>query len=196
MSFQNLSKGSILYIEALDPFAIDPASNSFEYKGATVVAPGNTYSSSVATTNGLSLSSKTQLKFRRVTEHNRQPLSFNTTRIENSQRMANGTMRKYFIADKLRIDLAWEMVPSFRNETVDGGWGAEDLKNFYESNAGRGAFRIKLNPTVFSVDLVEQSDGALVDDYTYSVMFTSCDFNILKRGLQPFWSVNISLEQV
>jgi hypothetical protein len=34
------------------------------------------------------------------------------------------------------------MLPSFRNETVDGGWGAEDIKNFYESTAGRGAFRI------------------------------------------------------
>lgn len=196
MSFQNLSKGSILYIEALDPFAIDPANNSFDYKGATVVAPGNTYTSAVATRNSLALSSKTQLRFRRVTEHNRAPLSLNTERIESGQRMSNGTLRKYFVADKLNINVSWEMIPSFRNETVDGGWGAEDLKNFYESAAGRGAFRIKLNPTVFDKDLVEQSDGALADDYTYTVMFASCDFTLLKRGLQPFWSVNISLEQV
>ena len=196
MSFQNLGKGSILYIEALDPFAIDPADNKFEYKGSTVVAPGNTYDATTANRNGLAFSNKSNLRFRRVTEHNRDPLSFNTTRIENSQRMANGTLRKYFIADKLRIDLAWEMVPSFRNETVDGGWGAEDLKSFYESAAGRGAFRIKLNPTVFDYNLVEQSDGALADDYTYWVMFTSCDFTVVKRGIQPFWSVSISLEQV
>jgi hypothetical protein len=196
MSFQNLSKGSILYIEATDPYAIDTASNSFDYKGATVVAPGNNYSSAVATRNGLSQSSATQLKFRRVTEHNRSPLSLNVNRIETGQRMANGTMRKYFVADKLSINASWEMLPSFRNETVDGAWGAEDLKNFYESAAGRGAFRIKLNPTVFSTELVEQSDGALADDYTYTVMFSSCDFTIIKRGLQPFWSVNLSLEQV
>ena len=196
MSFQNLSKGSILYIEALDPYAIDPATNSFDYKGATVVAPGNQYDSTTATRNNLSLSNKTNLRFRRVTEHNRAPLSLNVERIESGQRMSNGTMRKYFIADKLNINASWEMIPSFRNETVDGGWGAEDLKNFYESAAGRGAFRIKLNPTVFSTDLIEQSDGALADDYTYTVMFTSCDFTLLKRGLQPYWSVNISLEQV
>ena len=110
--------------------------------------------------------------------------------------MSNGTLRKYFVADKLNVNVSWEMIPSFRNETVDGGWGAEDLKNFYESAAGRGAFSIKLNPTVFSTDLVEQSDGALADDYTYTVMFGSCDFTVVKRGLQPFWSVNISLEQV
>jgi hypothetical protein len=196
MSFQNLAKGSILYIEALDPFAIDPATNSFDYKGATVVAPGNTYDAATATRNNLSLSNKTNLRFRRVTEQNRAPLSLNVERIESGQRMSNGTLRKYFIADKLNISASWEMVPSFRNETVDGGWGAEDLKAFYESAAGRGAFRIKLNPTVFSTELIEQSDGALADDYTYTVMFTSCDFTVVKRGLQPFWSVNISLEQV
>jgi hypothetical protein len=196
MSFQNLSKGSILYIEALDPFAIDPATNSFNYKGETVVAPGNTYTASTATTNGLSLSSANSLRFRRLTEHNRLPLSLNTERIESSQRMANGALRKYFIADKLNLNVSWEMIPSFRNETVDGAWGAEDIKNFYESAAGRGPFRIKINPTVFSTSLVEQSDGALADDYTYTMAFTSCDFSIIKRGLQPFWSVNISLEQV
>ena len=196
MSFQNLSKGSILYIEALDPFAIDPATNSFNYKGATVVAPGNTYTSATATRNGLSLSNANSLRFRRLTEHNRAPLSLSTERIESSQRMANGTLRKYFIADKLNLSVSWEMIPSFRNETVDGAWGAEDIKNFYESSAGRGPFRIKINPTVFSTSLVEQSDGALADDYTYTMAFTSCDFTVIKRGLQPFWSVNISLEQV
>jgi hypothetical protein len=196
MSFQRLAKGSILYIEALDPLAIDPADNSFEYKGATLTAPGNAYSSAAASANKLIPGDKLLKKFRRVTEHNREPLSFNITRIENTQRMANGTMRKYFIADKLRIDVSWEMIPSFRNETVDGGWGAEDLKTFYESSAGRGKFNIKLNPTVFSTDLVDVSGGSLSDDYTYEVMFTSCDFTLLKRGIQPFWSVSISMEQV
>jgi hypothetical protein len=197
MSFQNLSKGSILYIEAADPFAIDSATNTFDYKGATVTAPGNIYDATTATRNGLAWANKTTTtKFRRVTEHNRGPLTLDNNRIEQVTRMSNGTLRKYFIADKLNISVAWNMVPSFRNETVDGGWGAEDIKNFYESVAGRGAFKIKLNPTVFSTDLIEQSDGALADDYTYTVMFTSADFVVIKRGLQAYWDVSISLEQV
>ena len=197
MSFQNLSKGSILYIEAADPYAINPVNNSFSYKGSNYIAPGNTYTEAVATRNGLdyAFSALTNV-FRRVTEHNRGPLTLDNNRIEQSTRMADGTLRKYFIADKLNISVSWDMIPSFRNETVDGGWGAEDLKSFYESAAGRGAFRIKLNPTVFDYNLVEQSDGALADDYTYWVMFTSCDFTVVKRGIQPFWSVSISLEQV
>jgi hypothetical protein len=195
MSFQNLSKGSILYIEALDPFAINTATNQFNYKGANVSAPGNTYTESAANTNGLAFANAGSLAFRRLTEHNRDPLSINTERRESSQRMANGTLRKYFIADKLNLSVSWEMVPSFRNETVDGAWGAEDIKNFYESSAGRGTFRVKINPTVFSPSLVEGT-AALSDDYTYTMSFTSCDFAVIKRGIQPFWSVNISLEQV
>jgi len=194
MSFQNLSKGSILYIEAVDPFAIDTTTNTFDYKGATVTPPGNIYDATTASTNGLSHLTRTQLAFRRVTEHNRSPISLNTNRIEQSTRMANGTTRKYFVADKINIAASWEMVPSFRNETVDGAWGAEDLKAFYESAAGQGAFRIKLNPTVFSPSLI--TDGALSDDYTYTVMITSCDFTLAKRGIQPFWSIDISMEQV
>ena len=194
MSFQNLSKGSVLYIEALDPFAIDTTTNIFDYKGASSTPPGNIYNATTASINGLSHLTRTQPAFRRVTEHNRTPLSINTNRIEQSTRMANGTTRKFFIADKLNVSVSWDMLPSFRNETVDGAWGAEDLKNFYESAAGRGEFRIKLNPTVFSPTLI--TDGALSDDYTYPVLFTSCDFTLVKRGIQPFWSVDISMEQV
>ena len=194
MSFQNLSKGSILYIEALDPLSIDTTTNTFDYKGASVTPPGNIYNHTTAITNGLSHLTRTQAAFRRVTEHNRSPISINTNRIEQSTRMANGTTRKYFIADKLNLAASWEMVPSFRNETVDGAWGAEDLKAFYESSAGQGSFRIKLNPTVFSPTLI--TDGALSDDYTYTVMITSCDFMLVKRGIQPFWNVDISMEQV
>ena len=195
--FQNLTKGSILYIQAPDPLAIDTANNTFDYKGANIPAPGNIYDFDTAAKNGLATSNKTTAtKFRRVTEHNRDPLSISTNRIETTQRMANGTLRKYFIADKLNLSISWEMIPSFRNETVDGGWGAEDLKTFYESEAGQKEFKIKLNPTVFPVDMIEESSGLLADDYTYTVMFTSCDFTVIKRGIQPFWSVNISLEQV
>ena len=196
MSFQNLSKGSALYIEGPDLFAINTTTNTFSYKGATVTPPGNIYTTTVADRNGLSYDlAASTTTFRRVTEHNRTPISFNTERIEQSTRMANGTTRKYFIADKLNISASWEMVPSFRNETVDGAWGAEDLKAFYESAAGQGSFRIKLNPTVFSPSLVEGT-GALSDDYTYTVMITSCDFTLAKRGIQPFWNVDISMEQV
>jgi hypothetical protein len=192
MGYTSLPKGSILYIEAKDPFAIN--GSTFNYKGLSTSVPGTTYNSATATKNNLSYSSKDSLAFRRVSEHNRGEFTNRTLRVEQSQRMANGLLRKYVIADKQQWEISWSMLPSFRNETVDGAWAAEDLKSFYESQEGAGEFRIKINPTVFAPSNVES--GSLSDDYTYTVVFTSCDFSLVKRGLQPFWNVKLSLEQV
>lgn len=196
MSFQKLPKGSILLIEAVDPLAMDPSNNQFQFGGATLTAPGNKYSSSVATQNFLSYSDRTQKMFRRVSEHNRSEFNERTLRIEQAQRMANGLLRKYYVADKKQWDISWSLLPAYRNETTDGAWGAEDIKAFYESSDGQGSFRIKINPTVFSPSLIEQSNGTLSDDYTYTVVFTSCDFTVVKRGLQTYWNVKLSMEQV
>ena len=70
----------------------------------------------------------------KVTEHNRSALELSTERIEKVVRTSNGTLRKNHIADKRKFQLSWDMLPSYRTLTVDGGWGAEDLKNFYESD--------------------------------------------------------------
>ena len=183
MSFENLPKGSILLIEAKDLLAMNPTNNSFLYMGVSKTAPGQKYNSTVATRNGLSTSDITQLGYRRVSEHNRQSFQVNTQRIENSVRMANGTLRKYFVADKKEFSVSWQMLPSFRNETVDGGWGAEDLKAFYESENGQKSFNIKVNTNIY-------------DPIIYNVIFTSFNCTVSKRGLQTYWDVDINMEQV
>jgi hypothetical protein len=52
-----------------------------------------------------------------LSDHNRAELSISNERIEQRQRMANGTMRSFFIADKLTISTSWSMLPSrsFKN---------------------------------------------------------------------------------
>jgi hypothetical protein len=52
-----------------------------------------------------------------LSDHNRSSLEVSTERIEQRQRMANGTMRSYHIADKLTISTSWDMLPSrsFKN---------------------------------------------------------------------------------
>jgi hypothetical protein len=47
-----------------------------------------------------------------LSDHNRSQINVRNERIEQRQRMANGTMRSFFIADKLSIDLSWAMIPS------------------------------------------------------------------------------------
>lgn len=128
----------------------------------------------------------------KLSEHNRQPVSLDTNRIERSERMANGTMRKIFIADKYSIQTSWTMLPSLNTMTVDGGYGAEQIRSFYKGK-GTGSFKLKIS-----------YNGASARDEIITVMFSACSFTLNKRNVkenvadaaQEFWDVSITLEQV
>ena len=47
-----------------------------------------------------------------LSDHNRAEIGMTNERIEQRQRMANGTMRSFFIADKLSVSTSWSMLPS------------------------------------------------------------------------------------
>jgi hypothetical protein len=134
----------------------------------------------------------------KLSEHNRQPLSIGQNRIQKVTRMSNGTLRKFFIADKREFSTSWNMLPSFSNMTVDAGYGAVDLKSYFESAKGQGVFKIKIvygkNQTTPFADREEM----------FTVSFTSCSFEVIKRNVknlsadpaQEFWNVSIAMEQV
>jgi hypothetical protein len=129
--------------------------------------------------------------WQKLTEHNRSPISVDIQRFEQSSRMANGSLRKLFIADKKNLSTSWSMVPSYSTMTVDGGWGAEDIKSFYLSSKGKGTFSVRI-----AYNLTRTED--------FIASFSSCSFNIIKRNVkentsdtaQAFWDVSISLEEV
>jgi hypothetical protein len=129
--------------------------------------------------------------WQKLTEHNRSPISVDTQRFEQTSRMANGSLRKLFIADKKNLSTSWSMVPSYSTMTVDGGWGAEDLKAFYLSAKGQGTFNARI-----------AYNSSRTEDFVAS--FASCSFNIIKRNVkanatdtaQLFWDVSIALEEV
>jgi hypothetical protein len=128
----------------------------------------------------------------KLSEHNRSPVSLDTQRIERSQRMANGSLRKIFIADKKSISTSWSMLPSYSTMTVDSGYGAVDLKSFYHGK-GTGSFKVKIS-----------YNGVSGRDEIITAVFTSCSFSVVKRNVksnmadvaQEFWDVSISLEEV
>jgi hypothetical protein len=126
----------------------------------------------------------------KVTEHNRSDLGVSIERIEKVTRTSNGTLRKNYITDKRRFSASWTMLPSYRTLTVDGAWGAEDLRTFYLSNGGKEAFNIRINLAKAGTD--QTSSG--YEEYT--VVFGGCNFSVVKRGLQPHWTVSIELEEV
>ena len=67
-----------------------------------------------------------------LSEHNRASATLDVQRIEKTQRMSNGTLRKIHIADKDMLSVSWSALPSYASMTVDGFWGAMNIKEFYE----------------------------------------------------------------
>jgi len=117
----------------------------------------------------------------KVTDHNRSELSVSVERIENSKRMANGTLRKYVIADKRKFSVSWDNLPDNTAWTVDGFWGGRDIENFYNNNAG--SFTLKVTNGNGSVE-------------SFAVVFSDFSKAIHKRGSYDFWSLDVSMEEV
>jgi hypothetical protein len=126
----------------------------------------------------------------KVTEHNRSEFNINVERIEKVVRTSNGTLRKNFIADKRKFSTSWNMLPSYRSLTVDGAWGAQDLRSFYLGEEGQSAFKIRIN---IAQDGVSQESSGYEE---YNVIFTDCNFAIAKRGIQPHWNVSLTMDEV
>jgi len=126
----------------------------------------------------------------KISEHNRSALELTPERIERVVRTSNGTIRKNHIADKRKFQLSWDMLPSYRTLTVDGGWGAEDLRTFYLSDDGKQSFNIRINLAKTGTD---QSTSGYEQ---YNVIISNCNFSVIKRGLQPHWNVSLSLDEV
>lgn len=117
----------------------------------------------------------------KITDHNRQGLSLDVERIERSGRMANGTMRKYVIADKRTFSTSWTDLPARSRFTVDGFWGALEMEQFY--NNLRKPFNLELN-------------YASQEPENYTVVFKSFSSQITKRGVYDFYEVSVTLEEV
>jgi hypothetical protein len=81
----------------------------------------------------ISLNNSTWYK---LTDHNRGEITVTPELIQNESRMANGTLKKYVIAQKDKISTSWSYVPSKTSECVDGNRGAAWLESFYKANVG------------------------------------------------------------
>jgi hypothetical protein len=126
----------------------------------------------------------------RLSEHNRSEIGINIQRIEQSQRMANGSLRKFFVADKKQFSVSWNMLPGSRIYTVDNEWGALDLIEFYNSSEGQSTFDIRLN--FAKTGTSQESSGY----EPYTVSCTSFNATLVRRGEIPFYNISMSMEQV
>lgn len=116
-----------------------------------------------------------------LTDHNRSELKIGTERIEKPNRMWDGTMRKFVIADKQTFSFSYENLPKTTNWVVDGKWTGKNIRDFYRAKPG--PFELKIN----------HGDGEVE---TFTVMFEKFDMSIVKRGAYDMWQVSVELIEV
>lgn len=149
-----------------------------------------------------------------VSDHNRSEINFSNERIETRQRMINGGMRSYWIADKLKISSSWERLPSrpfdgnvtfdtngnivtgnYISYTVDGAAGGMDMLSWYETHPG--SFYLFLSYDKYRINGYENYNRLQTYSQVLKVYFSSFDYNVEKRsgGGFDFWTVNVSMEE-
>lgn len=134
---------------------------------------------------GLTFARPSDLNYgaRKLSDHNRSAITLDFEKIENRERMANGTLRTYTVATKRKLKVSWENLPRQDSYTADGFWGANSIKGFYNTN-GSSPFWVTIN----------YGDGT--NDF-FQVMFTDFNIRLSKRSLvTDLYNVDFGLEEV
>jgi len=101
-----------------------------------------------------------------LSDDNRGQIDFSIQRIESRQRMINGRMRSYHIADKVSIDVSWDMLPSrsFKSNPAFGSDGASALTHPGNREPGLdGSFKTLPNVTNLSEQYTTDGGAGGVD---------------------------------
>lgn len=154
-----------------------------------------------------------------LTDDNRQEISFKNERLESRERMVNGRMRSYHIADKLTIDTSWDMIPSRAypasarfddatgavhqslvglEYTTDGGAGGVEMLDWYRQNKG-SSFFLYLAYDNYANTGKSNADFNNLNKYNevVEVFFSDFSHTVLKRGQNnyDFWNISVTLEE-
>lgn len=130
----------------------------------------------------------------KFTDHNRSTLNFSYEQIENSVRTANGTMRKFVIAQKRSFDVSWEMLPTNSAYVVDGLPGAGAINDFYLNNINK---KIDLEIVHHGSSTAQLSSSSVPSapngtKETISVFISSFSYEVVKR-MPDYDYVNLSI---
>lgn len=159
-----------------------------------------------------------------LSDDNRAPISFDIERIERRERMINGRMRSYHIADKLSVSTSWSLLPSRAfvgnpnfnangiptseintnsvglsgKYTTDGGAGGVELLNWYENH--KGSFWVFFAYDKYSNFQINNDRYNRLDQYNEVVEMFISDFSysVEKRNgsSYDFWNISVTLEEV
>jgi hypothetical protein len=132
-----------------------------------------------------------------LTDNNRAELSVSFERIEYKQRMINGTMRSYHVADKKNFSTSWENLPSRKTEVTEYDVnsrnkfaGGQEMLKWYEDHTG--SFWMLL-----VYDVGTQGGTTATDVEKTNVFFESFSYNVVKRSKDlDLWNIDLSLVEV
>jgi hypothetical protein len=152
-----------------------------------------------------------------LSDHSRQPIDITYTLVEQADRMANGTMRKYVVARKFVIKVSWKDLPTLDAALVDyngpgTSYGGAWIKQFYENNNFQPMY-VRLNfsqqepvnqpQNTIPSGLYQDSKtiGQAGSARVYNAFMTSFTYNVTKRmppstgwGGQGFDFVDLDIE--
>lgn len=140
----------------------------------------------------------------RLSDHSRSPLNETFNRIEQSKRMADGTLRKYNVTTKRQWSVSWDLLPSSNAYTVDGFMGANQLRAFYQNNVGAFNLTVVTGQPAVAGDFVysHPADKPVnqrrnYKAYQYRVHFTAFDMEYDKRGqAYDMYNVSLTMEEI
>jgi hypothetical protein len=114
-----------------------------------------------------------------ITDHNRGPAQIAYEVVENSARMANGTMRKFITANKKNISFSWTDVPAAAGYpfTSDSNLAGAFLKSFYEENV--------YNPVWIKLTYAEEAWRFANNSSSTSINSSNSTFNPTTGNVLP-----------
>lgn len=126
----------------------------------------------------------------RVTDHGRKPISVGVERIETTQRMADGRLRRYVVAKKRTFSTSWENLPDKTTTFLANGQPGSWIENVH--NTENGSFHVRFRAGSDDGQTFTGLNGTVVE-----VMITDFSKEIVKRGKAfDLWSLDITLEEV
>lgn len=181
-------------------------SSGYNFNTEQTITDVSTYTFKIASTNTGTTStaiatnkSKWDLgsSYLYVSDNNRSELAVSFERIEYKQRMINGTMRSYHVADKKNFSTSWDKMPSRKTQVTEYSAssnfaGGQEMLKWYEDHTGD--FWMLL---VYDVDSTVATGDIKKNVEKVNVFFENFSYNVVERGFDlDLWDIDLSLVEV
>jgi len=125
----------------------------------------------------------------KISDHGRSPLSISVERLENKQRMANGTLRRYVVAKKRTFSCSWDNLPNVQVPFLANGQPGDWMEDFHNRVNGAFYMRLRAGSDRDKVEIPETQE--------VMVMITDFSKEVTKRGPSfDLLNIDITLEEV